>query len=75
MNLPTYINPKLVWDYPLTTDLCATEAFERWYTARVLARGTLRDVQRLGLPRIRRHFSTLTLPKDLRAFWEWYLTS
>ncbi len=75
MPLPDYIDPRLVWDYPLTPEVCATEAFERWYVARVLARGTLQDLKHLGLVRIRRHLPAITLPKDTRAFWEWYLAS
>ena len=75
MNLPAYINPRLVWDYSLTPELCASEAFERWYTARVLVRGRLDDLKLLGLSRIHRHLPALTLPKNVRIFWEWYLSS
>lgn len=74
-SLPSYVNPQLVWDYSLTPAVCAGEAFEQWYVARVLVRGTLHDLERVGLSRIRHHLPTLTLPRDVKAFWEWYLSS
>lgn len=50
-----------------------SEAFRRWYIARVLARGRITDVEAIGLSIIYRYWPTLQLPAAVYQFWHWYL--
>lgn len=67
------INRRLVWDYEIPEEGLKDEAFRRWYLARVLTRGSLADVQAVGLEAIRPALPTLVLPPKTRRFWELYL--
>lgn len=66
------INPNLVWDYEIPTEDKRTEAFNRWYLARVLTRGNSEDIKGIGIERIYHYFLQLNLPQNIRVFWEWY---
>ncbi len=53
--LPAFgVNRDLLWDYRWEREEMETEAFERWYVARVLTRGSGDDVRALGLARVGR---------------------
>jgi len=67
------INRRLVWDYEIPEEGLKDEAFRRWYLARVLTRGSLADVQAVGLETVRQALPTLVLPEKTRRFWELYL--
>jgi hypothetical protein len=67
------INPDLVWDYEMPDGEHQDEEFRRWYIARVLTRGRMKDVRELGLPTIHAYLPHLVLPVRVRRFWEWYL--
>jgi len=71
-NSPLPVNPDLVWDYDIPPESQQSEAFRRWYIGRVLARGRAEDVRAIGLDTIYTYLSQLTLPAEIRRFWEWY---
>ncbi|MGB2911209.1 MAG: hypothetical protein WBD56_09500 [Anaerolineales bacterium] len=71
INIP--INEKLVWDYDIPENAQQNEAFLRWYLARVLTRGSADDLRDTGIKMISVYLPDLSLPRDIRAFWEWYL--
>jgi len=66
------VNPDLVWDYELSGGESQSEAFRRWYIARVLTRGRAEDIRAIGLYTIYTYLPQLTLPDRIRRFWEWY---
>ncbi|MEW5989327.1 MAG: hypothetical protein AB1791_22090 [Chloroflexota bacterium] len=68
------VNPDLVWDYDLPADDEQSEAFRRWYIARVLSRGKSADLAALGFDTIYAYMPTLELPMEIRRFWEWYFS-
>ena len=67
------VNPELVWDYEIPPLHEQTDAFRRWYIARVLVRGRIADIETIGLPLIYHYWPTLQLPKPIHQFWHWYL--
>jgi hypothetical protein len=71
---PILVNPDLVWDYEIPPENEQSEAFRRWYIARVLTRGRADDLKAIGLKTIYRYFSSLNLPGEIRRFWEWYFS-
>ncbi|RLD05014.1 MAG: hypothetical protein DRI32_04730 [Chloroflexi bacterium] len=66
------INPNLVWDYDIPTEDEQTEAFRKWYLARVLSRGNADDLREVGIDLIYDYFPSLKLPAKIRNFWGWY---
>ena len=68
------INRHLIWDYSFTPEEEKTESFQRWYISRVLQRGGIEDIQGIGLPAIERFLPQLSLPRDIRDFWDWVLS-
>lgn len=66
------VNPALVWDYEIPPEKEQTDAFRRWYLARVLTRGGKDDLQTIGLETIHAFLPHLNLPAEIRRFWEWY---
>jgi hypothetical protein len=70
---PLPINPDLVWDYDLPGEQ-QSEAFRRWYIARVLTRGRAADIRTIGPRTIHAYLPQLTLPARIRRFWEWYFS-
>ena len=66
------VNPNLLWDYEFTPEEQQDEAFRRWYIARVLTRGTAKDIQAIGLSTILAYLPHLILPAEIRHFWDWY---
>jgi hypothetical protein len=72
LNLP--VNPDLVWDYQIPDESEQTEAFRRWYIARVLSRGRADDLKAVGFSTIHAYLSILDLPAEIRNFWEWYFS-
>ena len=66
------INPNLVWDYDIPTEDEQTEAFRKWYLARVLSRGNTDDLREVGFDLIYEYFPSLNLPAKIRKFWGWY---
>ena len=71
-NAPLPVNPELVWDYDIPPVEQQTAAFQRWYVARALTRGRAADVRAIGLHTIYTHLPQITLPAEIRRFWEWY---
>ena len=69
---PIPLNPALVWDYEIPAEENQTEAFQRWYLARVLTRGSSDDLREVGLATIYSSLPDLNLPIAIRQFWEWY---
>jgi len=65
------INKKLIWDYDFEGKY-DTEEFKKWYIARVLTRGTAKDIRDIGLETIKRHLPSLNLPEKIRKFWSWW---
>jgi hypothetical protein len=66
------INKDLLWDCNPAERELQSEAFQRFYVARVLANGTMKDLEGVGLETIRRLLPELWLPAAIREFWEWY---
>jgi len=71
---PLHVNPDLVWDYDLPVKEQQSEAFRRWYVARVLTRGRAEDIRATGLRTIYTYLPQLTLPTRIRRFWKWYFS-
>ena len=71
---PIPINPALVWDYDIPSGAEQSDAFRRWYIARVLSRGQAKDLKAVGLKTIYHYFPSLNLPAEIRRFWEWYFS-
>ncbi len=69
---PLPVNPALVWDYEIPPEEKQSDAFRRWYLARVLTRGSKDDLQTIGLETIYAFLPHLNLPSEVRRFWEWY---
>ena len=69
------VNKALLWDMPWTEADYETEAFRRWYYARVLERGTAVEVRELDYDLIARWLPEMRIPGTVRDFWEWYLRS
>lgn len=65
------INPYLIWDYTFTEEEQKSEFFKKWYIARVLQRGGAEDIRGIGMEAIHQYLPYLSLPKDIRNFWEW----
>ena len=68
------VNRRLVWDYEVPAEDRQDEAFQRWYLARVLTRGSLEDIRAVGLATIRRMLPSLVLPVRTLRFWERYFS-
>lgn len=66
------VNPQLVWDYDVPGEGQQSEAFRRWYVARVLTRGRAEDIRELGLRTIYAYLPHIALPSRISRFWEWY---
>ena len=71
MDRPFPINKTLIWDYDFQGQY-DTEDFKKWYIARVLSCGTMKDLRQLGLNIINAYFLSLNLPDEIKKFWEWY---
>ena len=69
---PIPVNPALVWDYEIPSEENQTDAFQKWYLARVLTRGNSADLRTIGLETIYVHLPSLDLPVEIRRFWKWY---
>jgi hypothetical protein len=68
------INPDLVWDYDIPEKAAQSDAFRRWYIARVLTRGRTTDLKEIGLQTIYYYFPDLNLPAEIYQFWSWYFS-
>ena len=68
------IDRRFIWDYEVPEEGFQDEAFQRWYVARVLTRGSLADIHAVGVTTIRQKLSTLVLPARIQKFWEFYFT-
>lgn len=66
------INRDLIWDYQFTPQQMQSQEFKQWYVGRVLMRGSSQDVRNVGFETIRETLPHLSLPKDIRDFWQWY---
>jgi hypothetical protein len=71
---PIPVNPALVWDYEIPSAENQTDAFRKWYLARVLTRGNSADLRAIGLETIYVSLPSLNLPPAVRRFWEWYFS-
>ena len=70
--LTVRVNPQLVWDYDVSDEEKQSEAFRRWYVARVLTKGRAEDLRDLGLRTIYAYLPHIVLPSRITRFWEWY---
>jgi hypothetical protein len=69
-NIP--VNPKLMWDYSFSEEEFQTEAFFKWYLARVLNQGNRKDLRDISFSLIERYLPTLNISATTRRFWERY---
>ena len=67
------VNPKLMWDYSFSEEEFQTEAFFKWYLARVLNQGNRKDLRGISFSLIERYLPTLNISANTRRFWERYL--
>lgn len=65
------INKNLIWDYDFEGKY-DTEEFKKWYIARVLSRGTAKDIREIELETIRKYLPSLNLPERIKKFWDWW---
>lgn len=68
------VNPDLVWDYEIPAEANQSDAFRRWYIARVLTRGCTADLKAIGLQTVYDYFPDLHLPPEIYQFWKWYFS-
>ena len=68
------INSDLIWDYQFNAEDYETDAFKEWYIARVLRRGNISDIKEIGLENIYRYLPAITVPLQIREFWEWFFS-
>jgi len=68
------INSNLIWDYQFNPEDYETDAFKEWYIARVLRRGSMSDIREVGLENIYRYLPAITIPLQIREFWEWFFS-
>ena len=68
------INANLIWDYQFNAEDYETDAFKEWYIARVLTRGNMSDIKKVGLENIYRYLPAITIPLQIREFWEWFFS-
>lgn len=66
------INREYIWDYPLSELDLESEDFKKWYIARVLVKGTVQDLKDVGFDTIYTYLPELTIPYQIREFWEWF---
>ena len=71
---PIPVNPALVLDYEIPPEEEQTDAFRRWYLARVLTRGSSENLRAIGLRTIYIYLPHLVLPAAIRRFWDWYFS-
>lgn len=67
------INKELLWDYHFEEDEYQTDYFFKWYLARVLNNGTIKDIKDIPLTVIKGNLAQLNLSSKIHKFWEWYL--
>jgi hypothetical protein len=66
------INNELIWDYDFKEGDYETEYFRKWYISRVLVRGSLSDIKNIGFNTIYKYLPEITIPYQVRKFWEWF---
>ena len=66
------VNPKLIWDYSFSDDELKSEAFFKWYLARVLNQGNSQDLRGIHFSVIEKYLPSLNLSSSTRRFWENY---
>ncbi|MDI6840293.1 MAG: hypothetical protein QMD71_05545 [bacterium] len=69
------INKELIWDYEFEPNNFNSAGFKKWYIARVLTKGTIKDIKEVGLETIYKYLPAITLPLQIREFWEWYFST
>jgi hypothetical protein len=72
MGMDFKVNKDLIWDYTFSEEDYHTEAFKKWYIGRVLVRGSFEDVKNIGFDTIYQYLYVITLPGQIRKFWEWF---
>lgn len=71
-NIP--VNENLLWDYDFSPEEIKSEAFLRWYLGRVLSHGTAKDLQSIDFKLIKKYLPTLSVPRKVLDFWNWYFS-
>ena len=66
------INKDYIWDYDLSKIDVESDAFKKLYIARMLVRGGMNDLKDIGFETIYEYLPALTIPLQIREFWEWY---
>ena len=74
MTINIIVNPCLIWDYELKSTDFDREDVKEWYVARVLTKGNWKDIQNAGIDNIKKYLPLITVPKEIREFWEWYFS-
>ncbi|MBM4166613.1 MAG: hypothetical protein FJ218_06825 [Ignavibacteria bacterium] len=64
------VNKNYLWDYDWKEEQYDTEEFKCWYIARVLSRGTMKDIRDIGIPLIREYLPQIHIPRRIREHWE-----
>jgi hypothetical protein len=67
------VNRGLLWDYDFSPQQLNEDSFFVFYLSRLLERGTADEVKALPRDIISRYLDRLTIPRNIRRFWEWYL--
>ena len=73
--LPEFpVDPRFLWDTRPAPEQQAKREFRAWYLARVLERGGIEDLRKIGLPTIEAWLPHLRLDPALRTYWDWYFS-
>mgnify|MGYP000143908874 CR=1 FL=1 len=68
------INKEYVWYYDLEKIDTESDAFKKGYIAQILVRGLMNDLKDIGFETIYEYLPALTIPLQIREFWEWYFS-
>ncbi|MDI6767288.1 MAG: hypothetical protein QME52_10745 [Bacteroidota bacterium] len=68
------VNKNLLWDYDWKKSEFESEEFKCWYIARVLMRGTMKDIRDVGIPLIKEYLPKITVSLRIREYWEFYFS-
>ena len=68
------INKDYIWDYDLSKIDVESEGFKKEYIGKMLVQGSLKDLKDIGFETIYEYYPSLTIPYQLREFWDWYFS-
>jgi len=67
------LNKKLLWDYQISEEDLKEERVFIFYLSRLLNNGSFGDISEIPLELIEKYVDKLSLSREVRKFWEWYL--